>query len=204
MHPYATDSEERQRVLFFIALVSIALAIGLHLLLTWVGLNIPTYIDAPGVMAFYGLSYAVFDRWLWNKPITGFMRRLGWLQVPDLNGEWQGNLTSYYVAHPQGKDYPVTVRIEQTWTHICVTLKTQTSDSASITGSVLVQKPGGVVLTYQYLNEPKSGALDTMHMHKGTVWLVLETGSDPLRLNGEYYSGRDRQNYGRLQVQLST
>ncbi len=202
MHPYATDSEERQRVLLFVALISIGLAVGLHLILIGLGVNVPTYIDAPGVMGFYGLMYLSFDKWLWNKPITNFLRLVGWLQVPDLSGLWQGNLTSNRTGQTQVQDYPVAIVIQQTWTHICVTLKTNTSESCSITASVLTSKPNGIVLTYQYMNEPKPGAVDTMHIHKGTVWLVLEEKPQKqMWLNGEYYSGRDRQNYGTLNVQ---
>jgi len=59
----------------------------------------------------------------------------------------------------------------------------------------IVQSAGGAVLIYHYLNEPKPNAMKTMHAHKGTA--VLRLKNDEF-MEGEYYTGRDRQNYGGL------
>lgn len=48
---------------------------------------------------------------------------------------------------------------------------------------------------YEYLNEPKSGAVATMHTHRGLARLSLRRDDGDV-LDGEYYTGRDRQHYG--------
>jgi hypothetical protein len=53
------------------------------------------------------------------------------------------------------------------------------------------------ILIYDYLNEPNSDAVDTMHMHRGTARLVL-TETD--KLEGDYYTGRDRKNTGAMKL----
>lgn len=53
------------------------------------------------------------------------------------------------------------------------------------------------ILIYDYLNEPNSDAVETMHMHRGTARLVL-TGAD--QLEGDYYTGRDRSNIGVIKL----
>jgi hypothetical protein len=53
------------------------------------------------------------------------------------------------------------------------------------------------ILIYNYLNEPNPGTVETMHMHRWTARLVL-TGTD--RLEGDYYTGRDRNNIGVIKL----
>ena len=53
------------------------------------------------------------------------------------------------------------------------------------------------ILIYDYLNEPNPGAEETMHMHRWTARLVL-TATD--RLEGDYYTGRDRNNIGVIEL----
>ena len=57
---------------------------------------------------------------------------------------------------------------------------------------------GGPMLSYEYRNEPKPHAAATMHPHRGMTRLGLVS---PGRLEGEYYTGRDRQNYGTLSLE---
>jgi predicted pore-forming effector associated with SMODS systems len=57
-------------------------------------------------------------------------------------------------------------------------------------------------VSYQYTNEPVVSARSTMHTHRGTATLVLKNGG--LILEGEYYSGRDRQNIGTIRLEKET
>lgn len=53
-------------------------------------------------------------------------------------------------------------------------------------------------LTFEYTNEPKSGAQDTMHPHLGLNRLRLSP--DATTLEGDYFSGRDRQTFGHMKL----
>lgn len=80
-------------------------------------------------------------------------------------------------------------------------LVTDQSSSCSETASIVIDAPEGDYLSYQYVNEPKSNAVRTMSIHRGTVRLLFDERKNSL--GGEYYSGRDRQNFGSLNFKKS-
>ena len=53
---------------------------------------------------------------------------------------------------------------------------------------------------HYYVNTPRASAPATMHTHEGTAILHL---SEPIRLEGHYYTGRDRVTQGELRLQKS-
>jgi hypothetical protein len=56
-----------------------------------------------------------------------------------------------------------------------------------------------IMLSYEYINEPRVSATASMHMHRGTGRFVLSGGGNVLE--GEYYSGRDRQTFGTVRLE---
>lgn len=193
MHSYSTDSNERERVLLGLAALAIALALGLSKLLQATHLSVPWWLDAPSTMGFYGILFKCFDKSLWRWVSIRWTRLL---KVPNLAGEWHGHVLSSFDDHK--KPHEVTVRINQTWTQIMVLLSSATSDSHTLTASIEVNTPEGVVLTYQYENQPKPGSVKTMEIHIGTARLVLTDGR---ALKGYYYSGRGRREYGSIHLE---
>lgn len=193
MHPYSTDSKEREQVLLGLAVLAIVLALALSELLQATHFAVPWWIDAPSTMGFYGILFKCFDESLWRWMS---IRRTRLLKVPNLAGEWKGHVLSSFDDHK--KPHEVTVRIDQTWTRIMVLLSSATSDSHTLTASIEVGAPEGTVLTYQYENDPKPGAVSTMEMHIGTARLVLRDGGV---LEGYYYSGRGRREYGSIYLE---
>ncbi len=188
MHPYSTDSHERKNIVLAIAVVSVGFAYAFHQAVESLGLKVPWWIDAPSVMSIFGVLYEVFDKWLWR---LRFLRKVGVVKVPNLNGEWEGEGQSSF----NETRYQVRVTIRQRWTSLRVFLESENSMSRSLTASVLVEQPEGPTLSYEYRNDPKPNAPSTMHSHRGTAILRLKSENE---LNGEYYSGRDRVNYGSI------
>jgi len=189
MHSYSIDREERKGVLLVLAIVSIVLAWAVHKVLVSYEMSLPWWVESPSVLFFYGFLFFVCDRWLWQA-----LRKAGVIKTPNLNGEWEGLLKSSFDEHATGVE--AMLRVFQTWTKIKILLKTDKSCSHSETASIIIDAPEGKYLNYQYLNEPKSSSEKTMSIHRGTARLLFDekTGS----LDGEYYSGRDRQNIGTL------
>jgi hypothetical protein len=187
MHPYATDSEERRNVLLGIALVSLGLAYGFHWLIVHMNIQTPWWVESPSVLGIAGVLYKAFDKWLWR-----WFRKLGIVKVPDIQGQWE---VGGYTSFEQMKSFKANVTIRQTWTHISVYLETEQSISRSLAASLSSNQPEGAVLVYHYRNEPKPNAVKTMHAHIGTALLRLKNAEC---MEGEYYSGRDRRNYGGL------
>ena len=190
MHGYSTDSAERRMVPLVLALLAIALAwlssrllAPLHLAPLW-------WVDAPSSMAFYGVLYALFDKYLWRNQL---LRKLGLVRVPNFAGRWRGYLITSFDRH--AKRHDLIINIFQSWTQITVYLTTGTSMSRSCAAMVQVDDPEGIALIYQYQNQPLADAMKTMHMHYGTGMLRI---SDEGCLSGEYYAGRDRGTFGRI------
>lgn len=193
MHQYTTDSSERKFIPFVIAVAGILAAWGLNRVFQVVHIIPPWWFDAPAAFGFYELFYNIFNRWGWRWSI---FRKIGLVRIPDLKGEWKGHLTSSFDKH--GTEYEATIEIYQNWREISITLETPHSKSRSIIAAITINNPSEVILGYEYLNEPKANAIDGMHAHRGTVHLTLAKTKNRVFLNGDYYSGRDRQNYGDL------
>ena len=191
MHPYATDSSEGKFVPLYVAGLSILAAWILHRALGTLQFTIPWWIDAPSVIGFYGLFYTIFDKYIWRIRI---LRTIGVVKVPDSNGTWKGHVASSYDEHATKHD--ATIKIVQTWTKISIILETNYSNSHSQIAAVITENPNGTILSYEYINEPVPNAEQTMHIHRGTARLTLQP--DGTVLEGEYYTGRDRENFGIL------
>jgi len=190
MHPYATDSHERTNVIMGLAILSVALAWLLNRLLEMLQIVPSWWINAPSALGFFGLLYKLFDKHLWSWSL---LRKIGIVRVPDLSGQWEvEGKTSFDKSSFTG--YAL---IKQTWTTISIIFETDLSISKSLTASLLVEQPEGVTLSYEYRNDPKPNASPTMHSHRGTTVLRLKDASI---MEGEYYTGRDRQNYGSLEL----
>jgi hypothetical protein len=193
MHPYVTDSEERKIIPWFLAVLGVLASWALYAILNSVQVSPPWWIDMPSLIGFYGLFYTVFDKWLWQVPV---FHAVGLVKVPNLNGTWEGEISSSYHEH-QNK-LPATIQIVQTWSKIVINLETESSKSRSQTASVITETPDTILVTYEYLNEPKPHSTSTMHAHRGTARHTLALVDGDVTFNGEYYSGRDRGNFGTL------
>lgn len=196
MHPYATDSQERLHILFLLAALSILVAWLFGQLITAAQITIPWWVDAPSVMGLYGIFYLLFNQFLWR---FSFWRKIGLVKVPSFEGQWTGFLVSNYDSHETRHN--VLVHIQQHWTNLCLTFETESSKSHSVVAAILTQDPFGKVLVYEYMNEPRSDAKFTMHTHRGTARLRYRSENRRELLEGEYYTGRDRQTHGTLQLE---
>jgi len=190
LHGYSTDSGERKIVPLALAFVAIALAWLFSTSLAFMHLSLPWWVESPSTLGFYGVLYALFDRNVWRNR---FVRKLGLVRVPNLNGRWRGYLLSSFDGHQERRNLMINIR--QSWTQISVLLTMETSISCSCAAVIQVDDPDGLSLTYQYQNQPLANAMRTMHIHYGTAVLRL-TNDD--NLSGDYYSGRDRRTFGRI------
>src|SRR5260370_5051141 len=113
MHGYSTDSSERRIVPLLLALLAIALAWATSKFLAAAHLSLPWWVDAPSSMAYYGVLYALFDRYLWRN---SFVHKLGLVRIPNLTGRWRGYLITSFDGH--AKRYNLMINIF----HSCVTI----------------------------------------------------------------------------------
>ncbi|PAD72829.1 hypothetical protein [Paenibacillus campinasensis] len=191
MHTYSTDSDERSKIPLYLAILSILSALGLPKAMNLLGFTTPWWLDAPAVAGFYTIYYRLFDTLLWKCTWFG---KMGIIKTPDLNGTWSGYFLTSYDEHSTQKE--AEIEIKQTWTRMLVVFKNGTSSSKSMTSSIITTDADGLVLSYQYQNEPKYTAASTMNIHHGFTRLVLS--KDRRQLDGEYFTGRGRLSYGSL------
>src|SRR5258705_3332131 len=190
MHGYSTDSDERRVVPLLLAFFAISLAWLSSKLLVVIHLSMPWWVDAPSLMAFYGVLYTLFDSYLWRNSLVS---KLGLVRVPNLAGRWRGYLISSFDGHVKRHD--LIINIFQSWTQISLFLATETSISRSCSAVIQGDDPDGLSLTYQYQNQPLAKAIRTIDIHYGTAMLQM---SDDNSLTGDYYAGRDRRTFGRI------
>lgn len=180
MHEYATDASDRSRAPIIFAVISVVIAIWIHSR----NLPVPWWVETPSYMAIYGIIYQVYERFLWR-----------WFSgIPDLRGTWKGMIRSNYNG---GTGIPASLHIQQNWKHICVRIKTGDSWSSSTMAALNTDSAREPGLKYEYLNEPNIRSVSTMQIHRGTARMRLLP--DKVRLEGEYYTGRERMNTGSLE-----
>ena len=158
-------------------------------ILDTIGLDPSWWLSAPSLAGCYSGLHWLHDRFLWRIRLLRMVTRL-----PDLNGEWVGEVKSSYNQH--GPAYEVSVVISQRWSKMLVRLETGQSRSHSVVASLKTADLPYPELSYLYVNSPKSNAPDTMEMHRGTATLELK-GSN---LEGEYYTGRGRRQIGMIKL----
>lgn len=196
MHPYATDSHERMTVPAVLMVAAISAAFGLAKGIEASGLQAKLWwLDLPAVWGFYVIFWGLFDRWLWRCRL---LRAIGLVKVPDLGGRWHGQgVSSYADRTGERQEFNIEVTITQRWTKCLVHLETRRSQSNSIIGAIVVGDVRRPALSYEYRNQPQPHAAESMHTHLGMARLEMV---DAALLEGEYYTGRDRREYGTLRL----
>jgi hypothetical protein len=194
MHVYATDAKDRRDLPIWGASIAVACTLFLNWALQAWDLSVPWWVDAPSVMGFYGLFSQWFDKYLWRLKVGP----LSISDIPDLNGTWVGVIHSTYDGRTEVPD--VVLYIRQTWTRIGVELQTENSRSYSTMAAVNTPGSSEAGLKYEYINEPFALSLETMHLHRGNT--SLKISPDGRTLEGDYFSGRGRQNVGTMTFHL--
>lgn len=192
-HPYATDSNERKTVMFWLAIVSVILCYGIYLYIEKTEVSLSYWVSAPSVFGVYGLLYLIFNEWFWKWSL---FHKIRLVKVPVVSGRWVGHLKSSFDDYKS--EIQITISIYQSWTDLLVVLETDTSSSFSQSASIITSNPHCTTITYGYINSPSPASLDTMHMHIGTTTLELKENTN--RMLGVYYSGRDRKNVGDIVI----
>lgn len=190
------NSNYKQFSYFIIALIVISVSVvyGINQFLNNNNISVPFYIEVPSVPLVYGILFNAFDCCLWKWKI---FKRLHIVIADDLNGEWKGESKSSYDNMEESKN--VTLNIKQTATSIVIQGIFNESKSISLNANFEESDvDNGVALFYFYRSIPRYDAAESMAMHEGSAKLVYNKPDDSLE--GIYYSGRNRNNYGTIKV----
>ncbi|GAF21003.1 hypothetical protein JCM19047_670 [Bacillus sp. JCM 19047] len=192
MHEYSIDAEH-SKIFFYLSALSILISGIIATLLNVLIGKIPfieftVSITAIGI---FGILYALYNKYIWKWK---FLKTIGLVQIPNLNGRWKGEFRSSY--HDFNKSLPVVLVIEQTSSKICIRGKFNHSKSSSNTASLKINEGGGIKLLYSYYNDkdPRSYEIGTSN-HRG--YASLEINSDSME--GNYFNDpTNNQNHGEL------
>ena len=191
MHSYSSDSNDRKVAPWVIATLAVLIAYGYDSVVRWQKLDVPWWFEPPTILAAYGVLHWVYGRYGWKWRLLGF--RLS--EMPDYSGTWFGELES---SHDGGMNLLGMMHIHQTWTEVCVEFDCQRSRSYSLMAVVNVTPGLTEGLTFEYTNAPRNNAQETMNAHVGLNHLRLSP--DGTTLEGDYFSGRGRQTFGRMRL----
>lgn len=193
MHQYLIDEETKTSIFLLIAITSVIAAWLLYLLLRSVPFEIPWWIEIPSVFGLFGFFGWLYNNYMWRIwPFNSLQR----FYIPNLNGVWAVTIKSSHDKFAESFQASATIR--QTASKISISLDTGSSSSFSVTASIIrTDRHDTLELLYNYINRPKPEATETMQIHTGSVWLRIF--EDLQRLEGEYFSGRGRQNFGSVE-----
>jgi len=212
MHTYSTDNDLRPKVVGFIGIGSYLLVLLIGAILAFVNTRLPfgANLSAPATGAVFTGVYLLFASKFWNHWL---LRRLRIVRTPYFAGTWEGYIQSSYDVGESTSDdnlkgdekTDVEVEISQSWRKIMVELDAPDSSSRSL-GASVITKQGKPQLTYYYLSEPDYNAPDTMTKHYGTTSVKFHENEGENRedvLTGIYYTGPDRDSYGKIHLTRS-
>lgn len=158
------------------------------------GVKIPWYIETPSIPSIYALLFLSFDKFFWKFRI---FKKLGIIIADDLNGTWEGTVKSSYDNFKT--DIRAELIIKQTATNIKIRGIFNQSKSVSVHENFGKSEiDNQTALYYFFRNEPQYDAVKTMAIHEGSVKLLYNPIDETL--TGYYYSGRDRNNHGTIEV----
>lgn len=209
MHTYSTDNDNRPTVYGVLGFTAylIVLAIG------WIVSPLASGLPAiTGGTISWGLVFAglvrLFSQHGWKTTIA---RSIGASKAPDFSGEWDGFIKTSYEgeidqeALHESNDptadmqrVAASLHIKQTWRKISIHLSTANSQSDSTGATVLTKEGRWPSLTYQYGNQPDLDSEASMATHDGTADLSLKEIEGQDVLEGFYYTGPGRENYGEM------
>lgn len=178
----------------FLILLSSSIIYLVDFLLKKNSIILPFYISIPSIPAVYCILFYLFDNYFWKWSI---FKKLNIIIADNLHGQWKGIAKSSYDNFQ--KDIEVIFNIKQTATNIIIQGVFNKSKSISLNANFEKSDvDDSIALFYFYRNEPNYDAIKTMAIHEGSVKLIYNKKKEILE--GSYYSGRDRNNFGTIKV----
>lgn len=192
MHQYQTDDNTKTNFLIFAVLLAVGLAYLFGKAINALQIQIPWYVESPSILGFFGAIYWLYDKYLWK---TKWVQMMDWIKTPNISGKWDVEIRTSHDSFTEKISGKAIIR--QSAFRISIALETKSSISSSIHAALMrTEKVSEYELTYNYINHPKADSTETMSIHMGTTRVSLS--DDGKQMDGEYYTGRDRQNFGRI------
>ena len=197
MHGYIINGKRRHSAIFWLAVISVLVGLGLTYWIDLILSKLETMkgtqiivllysaIFGVGSGAIFTLLYYLFDNFFWKIKIFGNI---------DLSGKYQCEGVSKDKSQKEKDRFVGTIIIKQTWTKISVNLKTDKSHSDSFMAKISQNGVGDLRLDYCYTNNTNQTNKDMVSRHTGTATIIFSS-----EIKGKYYNQPDdRMRYGEL------
>lgn len=197
MHGYIINGKRRHSAIFWLAVISVLVGLGLTYWIDLILTKLETMkgtqiivllysaIFGVGSGAIFTLLYYLFDNFFWKIKIFGNV---------DLSGKYQCEGVSKDKSQKEKDRFTATIIIKQTWTKISVNLKTDKSYSDSFMAKISQNGVGDIRLDYCYTNNTDQTNKDMVSRHTGTATIIFSS-----EIKGKYYNQPDdRMRYGEL------
>lgn len=197
MHGYIINGKRRHSAIFWLAVISVLVGLGLTYWIDLILSKLETMkgtqiivllysaIFGVGSGAIFTLLYYLFDNFFWKIKIFGNI---------DLSGKYQCEGVSKDKSQKEKDRFVGTIIIKQTWTKISVNLKTDKSHSDSFMAKISQNGVGDLRLDYCYTNNTNQTNIDMVSRHTGTATIIFSS-----EIKGKYYNQPDdRMRYGEL------
>lgn len=197
MHGYIIDGKRRHSVIFWLAVISILVGIGLtygvDLILSelekidgaQIIILLYSAVFGVGAGAIFATLYCLFDNIFWKFKI---------FRNKDLSGKYKCAGISKDKSQKEKDRFVGTITIKQTWTKISINLRTDKSHSDSFMAKISENGVGDTILDYCYTNSTNQTNKDMVGMHTGTATIIFSS-----EIKGKYYNQPDdRMRYGEL------
>ena len=176
---FSINTEIRQKIIFFLAILSTAT---MSFITPFIK-SLTYEITIPSSFAIFGFYFWLFDNYLWK---IWPMRKIH--NIPDLAGHWEGLITQ-----PNDPDYiyyPVDAVIEQSWTKIQIEVVGKNTRSKLVSASMDLSVPTRRSLDFIYVVKPTIERNDENKRGEGYQCLLVENEN---LLSGYYFSSKLRK-----------
>lgn len=176
MHGYIINGKRRHSAIFWLAVISVLVGLGLTYWIDLILTKLETMkgtqiivllysaIFGVGSGAIFTLLYYLFDNFFLKIKIFGNV---------DLSGKYQCEGVSKYKSQKEKDRFTATIIIKQTWTKISVNLKTEKSHSDSFMAKISQNGVGDIRLDYCYTNNTYQTNKDMVSRHTGTATIIF-------------------------------
>lgn len=196
MHEYTVIGHPRQKVIFYLAFISILISPlitqFIHFSLQYFNIVITTSI---GSSVIFSILYIIFNKFLWKLSIFKNL-----LCFPDLNGHWECEGISYKKESNEKFEWQGKVIVKQTWDKLLITVVTNnsTSRSISVIGGIKHYPGSCYKLSYHYENIPN---ISNAELGKHEGFCVLDYEEDLNSATGYYFNNsKERATYGEMKL----
>ena len=186
---YSTTDNQREKIYYWIAAISMSLSSLLLLL----NIEFVYKIVVPSVFLIYGLLILLVDKFIWKIKWLEF-----YFKIPNINGTWTGvnELSS-------GVKEELSVIITQTWRRIDIIVKTDETVSNVISGTLNTDNDNYKFIKYIYTIRSINPAANNNHYGEGCTELRIEKNDDKILLIGDYFSSKFRGGRFKLEKNAS-